>query len=118
MSLEITGKIEKFLDVQKGTSKAGKEWEKQSFIVKTEEEYNNLYCFEVFGNEKVANLTKYQKVGDIVKVTFNVSTNEWKDKYFTSLAAWRIEKASEVVNDVPTVEQPKSDVSTDEDLPF
>jgi len=58
MSLEITGKIEKFLEVQKGTSKAGKEWEKQSFIVKTEEEYNNLYCFEVFGDEKVANLTK------------------------------------------------------------
>ena len=117
MSLEITGKIGKFLDVQKGTSKAGKEWEKQSFIVKTEEDYNNLYCFEVFGNEKVANLTKYQKVGDIVKVTFNVSTNEWKDKYFTSLAAWRIEKAGGVINDVPTGEQPKSEDS-DNDLPF
>ena len=98
MSLEITGKLEKFLDVEKGTSKAGKEWSKQSFLVRTTEEYNNLYCFEVFGDEKVENLTKYQKVNDEVKVTFNVGCNEWKGKYFTSLSAWRIEKVDSTDN--------------------
>ena len=98
MSLEITGKLEKFLDVEKGTSKAGKEWSKQSFLVRTTEEYNNLYCFEVFGDEKVENLTKYQKVNDEVKVVFNVGCNEWNGKYFTSLSAWRIEKADSTEN--------------------
>lgn len=93
MSLEITGKITKFLEVQSGTSSSsGNEWSKQNFIVETEDQYNNVYCFEVFGAEKVENLTKFQKVGDTVKVLFNVNTNEWKGKYFTSLSAWRIEK--------------------------
>ena len=90
MELKVIGKIEEFLDVKNGTSKAGKEWKKQSFILKTDEQYNNLYCFEVFGEEKVDNLTKYNKVGDSVEVSFNVSTNEYKGNYYTSLSAWRI----------------------------
>ena len=114
MSLEITGTLEKFLPVQKGTSKAGKEWQKQSFIVKTKEEYNNLYCFEVFGDEKVENLIKYQKEGDQVKVTFNVNTNEWQDKFFTSLSAWRIEK----VGGEAAQEMPADTIDENEPLPF
>lgn len=94
MSLEITGILEKFLPIESGTSKAtSKEWKKQNFLVKTNEEFNNTYCFEVFGEEKVEALTKYQKEGDTVKVVFNVNTNEWNGKYFTSLSAWRIEKS-------------------------
>ena len=119
MSLEVRGRIEKFLDVQKGTGKNGKEWVKQQFIVKTDEDYNNLYCFEVFGAEKVENLTKYQKVGNNVKVVFNVQTNERKGKYFTGLSAWRIEKAD---GDVPAPFEkiPANEVKADEpnDLPF
>ena len=62
MNFEVTGELKEFLEVQSGTAKAsGNEWKKQSFIVKTEDEYNNTYCFEVFGEEKVDNLTKYQK---------------------------------------------------------
>jgi len=110
-NFEITGKLEKFLPVQEGTSKAGKEWKKQSFTVATEDEYNNLYCFEVFGEEKVENLTKYQKEGDQVKVTFNVSTNEWQGKYFCSLSAWRIEKVvgESVPESIPAQAQEESD---------
>ena len=95
MEFQVTGKITKFLDVQSGTSKAtGNEWQKQEFVLETEDQYNNLYCFEVFGAEKVENLTKFQKVGETVTVKFNVGCNEWKGKYFTSLSAWRIEKGS------------------------
>lgn len=112
MSLEVQGKLEKFLPVQKGTKKDGGEWQKQLFLVRTTEEYNNLYCFEVFGDEKVENLTKYQKEGDDVKVIFNVSTNEWKEKYFTSLSAWRIEK---VGSETPPV---KAESEDENPLPF
>ena len=90
--LQVEGVITDILSVEKGTTKAGKEWSKQLFLLKKDSEYNNLYCFEVFGDEKVANLTKYNKVGDHVKVVFNVNTNELKGRYFTSLSAWRIEK--------------------------
>ena len=93
MALEVTGKITKILELQTGTTQAGSEWKKQSFILETSEQYNNVYCFEVFGAEKVDNFLQYNKVGYNVKVDFNVSTNEWKGKYFTSLSAWKIFKA-------------------------
>ena len=101
--MEVTGKITKVLDTQKGTSKEGKEWQKITFILETTEQYNNVYAFEVFGGEKVENFTKYNKVGSDVKVDFNVSTNEWKDKYFTSLQAWKIFKADQSVEQAAAV---------------
>ena len=95
MSLEVTGKLKKFLEPQTGEKKDGSgNWIKQSFLVETDSQYNNLYCFEVFGDEKVQNLTKYQKEGDNVTVEFNVNTNEYKGNYYTTLAAWKISKQS------------------------
>lgn len=112
MSYKVIGKVEKFLDVRSGTSKSGKDWKSQSFVLKTDDEYNNLYCFEVFGEEKVENLTKYNKVGDVVEVEFNVSTNEYQGKYYTKTQAWRItgQKAVEEVASVPD--------ESEDDLPF
>jgi hypothetical protein len=99
MALEVTGKLKKFLEPQTGEKKDGSgNWIKQSFLVETDSQYNNLYCFEVFGDEKVANLTKYQKEGDSVTVEFNVNTNEYKGSYYTTLAAWKISKAGNVAS--------------------
>jgi len=122
MSLEIKGELTKFLDPQTGETKAGGTWTKQSFLVKTDAEYNNLYCFEVFGDEKVQNLTKYQKVGDTVTVEFNVNCNEYQGKYYTTLSAWKISKDTSANN--VTVNEPKVFETTavlnqvDDDLPF
>lgn len=110
--MKVTGKIENILETQTGTSKAGKEWKKTSFVVKTDDEYNNLYCFDVFGEEKVNNFLQYNSKGDVVDVDFNVKTNEWKGKYFTSLDAWKIFKADN--------SKQKEEVAVEEegDLPF
>ena len=89
--MQITGRLKQFLPVQTGDKKDGSgQWKKQSFLVETNEKYNNLYCFEVFGEEKVDNLTKYQKEGDEVTVEFNVVTNQHNGNYYTSLSAWKI----------------------------
>lgn len=89
--MEVTGVIEKILDVQKGAKKDGSgDWEKQEFIVKTDSQYNNLYCFEIFGDQKVDNFAKFNKVGQEVTVEFNVNTSEYQGKYYTRLSAWKI----------------------------
>ena len=103
--------ITKVLDIQSGTSKAGKEWQKLTFVGETPEEYNNVYAFEIFGAEKVENFNKFNKVGDLVSVEFNVSCNEWKGKYFTSLAAWRVDKANGTAEEAPAADN-------GDDLPF
>ena len=114
MGLEVVGKIEKVLEAKKGTSKkSGEEWISQEFVVKTGDKYNNLYCFNIFGQEKVDNFAKYNKVGDAVKVSFNVSTNEWQGKYFTSLQAWSVFKETGEANGEESVASDAVD-----DLPF
>lgn len=115
MALEVTGKITKILDLQTGTTQSGSEWKKQSFILETTEQYNNVYCFELFGEEKVENFLKFNKVGNEVKVDFNVNTNEWKGKYFTTLSAWKVFKADATSSSNAQVEQP---VEEGNDLPF
>jgi len=108
MSLQISGVISKVLPLEQGTTKAGSEWQKQSFIVANKDGYEGkeqLFCFEVFGEEKVQNFNKHNKEGDAVTVDFNISTNEWQGKYFTSLQSWKVSKTS--ANDV-TVNEPVS----------
>ena len=107
-------KITKVTEVQEGTSKAGKDWKKLTFVGETEEQYNNLYAFEVFGVEKVENFQKFNKEGDLVDVDFNVNTREHEGRYYTSLSAWKVFKAAASSNgpDVNTQEDPS------EELPF
>lgn len=89
--LKITGNITKVLELQKGVSKAtGKEWQKLNFLVQTDAEYNNYYYFEIFGEDKIEKFNKWNKVGSKVTVGFNVNTNEFNGKYYTSLVAWNI----------------------------
>jgi len=122
--MKVTGVITKVLDLQTGTTKDGSEWKKQGFLVQTNEQYNNLYCFELFGAEKVDNFLKYNKVNDSVDVEFNVQTNEWQGKYYTSLQAWKVFKAesnSQAPQMPPTpVFEPATNVKEEEhdDLPF
>ena len=91
-------KITSILDVEKGTSKAGKDWQKQNFVIDTGEKFNNIICFQVFGADKCEALTKYNKVGDVVNVSFNVSSREYNGKYYHNLDAWMIKLTDENVN--------------------
>lgn len=110
MELKVTGKIVKVLDKVTGTKKDGSgEWIKQSFVIDNGEQYNNLSCFELFGDEKVNNFNQYNKVGDDVEVSFKLNCNEWQGKYYTSLQAWKVFKAKK--EDAPVAK-------TEEELEF
>ena len=62
-SLVLQGVITKISEVQTGESKAGKSWKKMGFAMETLGEYNKTVYFTVFGEEKVNNFQKYNKVG-------------------------------------------------------
>ena len=123
MALEIKGTITKILDVQTGEKKDGSgQWEKQTFIVDTGEKYNNIYAFEVFGDAKVDNFKKYNKVGQELTVEFNVNTNEYQGKYFTTLSAWKIQATplqnNETYSGKREFTEPLAKENEHDDLPF
>ena len=55
MALEIVGSLIKKRPVQSGTSARG-EWQKQEFIIKTQDNFPKEVCFNVWGADKVAEL--------------------------------------------------------------
>jgi len=90
-NLQITGTIKSIGEVQSGTSKTtNKEWKKINFVVQTQGEYSKDVAFNVFGAEKVDNFTKYNKVGQMVDVSFDVESREYKGRYYTDLNAWKV----------------------------
>ena len=94
--LTIKGKIQTIIPKEEGVSQAGKPYVKQNFVIDTGNEYNPLVCFQIFGAEKVDKFNQYNKEGDKVDVSFNVSSREYNGKYYHNLDAWRVVKSEEV----------------------
>lgn len=94
MALELEGRIARKLNVQTGTSARGA-WAKQEFIFEYQEgNFPTQVCMNVWGEDKVKDLEKYQ-VGDKVKVSFNLSSREYNGRWYTDVRAWRMEPAGE-----------------------
>ena len=104
--MKITGKLTRVLEKQVGTSKAGKEWMKQEFVLNTGSDYNPEVCISVFGEDKVKGLKQFSE-GQELSVDVNVYSREWNGKYYHSIDAWQIEVAGG-----------NQDVGDDGDLPF
>lgn len=89
-SLVLQGVITKISEVQTGESKAGKPWKKMGFAIETLGEYNKTVYFTVFGEEKVNNFQKYNKLGQEVEVSFNAESREYNERFYTDLQAWKV----------------------------
>ena len=118
MSLSVKGKLSRKLSVESGTSKAGKEWKKQSFLVDTGAQYNPEICFQLFGEDKIEILNHHNE-GDQVEISFNLSSKEFNGRYFHNIDAWRIESLSNegasTIKDAPEFNAPATE---EDDLPF
>ncbi len=92
MALEIEGKIITKLPVQNGTSARGP-WSKQEFVIEYQDgNYPTQICMNVWGEDKVKDLEKFQ-AGETVKVSFNLSSREYNGRWYSDIRAWRIEHA-------------------------
>lgn len=116
---EISGSIKKVFPEQT----FGSGFAKREFVLTTEaERYPQDIKFECV-KDKIAQLAAV-KLGDKVKVSFDLRGREWKESYFVNLNAWRIEAlgaagAPAAADDEPLPEEPGETVDApDEDVPF
>ncbi|MFV0483457.1 MAG: DUF3127 domain-containing protein [Bacteroidales bacterium] len=125
MTLSIKGKVAQILAEQSGTSKAGKEWKKQEFVIESDDQFPKSVCFTLFGDK--TSLVSDVAIGDIVEVFFNLESREFNGKWYHNINAWRIEKMGTNVNQVREDSAPfpaytENDIppeeSQDDDLPF
>jgi hypothetical protein len=89
MALDISGKIIKIMPETNGTSKAGKPWVKQEFVIETQEQFPRKVMMSVMG-EKVQELKKFS-VGNDIKASLNIESREYNERWYTDVRAWKIE---------------------------
>ena len=115
MSFTIEGKIKSIGEVKNFDNGA----KAINYQVQTNEQYNNLYLFEMYKGaehtQHIDNFIKYNKVGDEVSVEWNVRTSEYNGKFWSSLSPWRVEKLGQV----ETPAEIQQEMQDDQDgLPF
>lgn len=88
MALEVSGKLFKLLNKQTGEGKNGP-WTKQDFILETTEQYPKKICFSAWG-DRVNEITNLSE-GTQMKVSFDVASREYNERWYTDLRPWKIE---------------------------
>ena len=109
--MEISGKIIAVCEPKGGVSqRTGKEWKTQDYVIETIEEKPQRCVFNVFGEDRI---NEYNiKIGDNVKVVFNLDAREYNGRWFNSL------NAASVVKNTVKVTKPKNQKENPDDLPF
>ena len=91
-SLTLEGRISAKLAPQSGQSARGA-WARQDFVLEFPDgNFTSNACFTAWGQDKVAELDKF-RVGDEVKVSFNVRAREYSGRWYNDLRIWRIAPA-------------------------
>ena len=90
MALELIGKLLQKLPVQSGQSSRGA-WSKQEFVLETQENYPRKVCVSVWGADKVNELAGFTD-GETIKVSFNLESRPFNERWYTDVRAWRIER--------------------------
>jgi hypothetical protein len=116
---KITGKITAINpkeDISNG------QYKKITFVVTNQDGYKDSdkdYAFEIFEKSdveksKVDNFVKFNKVGQVVDVSFNIDCRAGNKGYWTTLKAWKVFKAE---GNEPT-EGTDPDPATEEEAPW
>ena len=90
--MEVIGKLVKILDLEEGTSKSGKAWQKQSVVIDTGGEFNNLTAVSAFG-DKVDKLNRLE-LGMDVAILCNVYSREYQGKYYHNIDGYHFSNQS------------------------
>jgi hypothetical protein len=121
-NLQVKGKISQILEPESGVSRAGKEWQKQEFVIETDEQYPRKVCFTLFGEK--TSLINGLSEGEEVEVSFNLESREFNGKWYHNINAWKIEQPSAENIPEPPPEfrtediPPEPDDDAANDLPF
>ena len=83
--LKLQGKIKVIGEEQKFDSG----FRKLEFVITTNDQYPQDVKFDIV-NDKIDDFKKYNQVGKDVEVSFNVRGNEYKEKYYVNLQAWKV----------------------------
>lgn len=90
--MEIKGKIIAVLPQTSGQGKNGM-WRSQDYVLETGDQYPKKVCFNLF-NDKIDQFPI--NIDDEVNVSFDIESREYNGRWYTSVRAWKVDKAGSV----------------------
>ena len=121
MGYELTGKVKVVMDAM--TFDSG--FTKREFVVTSDERYPQDIKFECV-KERVSLLDNVSE-GDEVTVSFDLRGNEYKERYYVNLVAWKIDQGAAhggstesggTGDEVPPLPDDASAPADEDDVPF
>lgn len=118
--MEIKGKVVANLGVQKGTSRAGKEWAKATVVIEYGDQYPKKIALD---NMKNADSFGALAVGTEGTFNIEVESREFNGRWYTSVNCWKWETTQQAqaqpVQQQTVYQQPQvPDTHPADDLPF
>lgn len=121
--MDIQGKVKTILPEQKFQGKKG-EFVRYGFIIETSGAYPKNVKFDVLGVDRWAKLAPSIVVGNDVQVYFDVESRQWKESWFTSVSAYRVnvvgtqDTQTQVATQTPATKQEPQQTTSESELPF
>ena len=95
--MEFKGRIYKVLETTSGTSRDGKEWQKQEFIFEFFEHDTDRYSDKVVLSVMNDRIREYDlHEGDDVMIGFGHSVREYNGRWFNDIRLYMLEKAAKM----------------------
>lgn len=89
--MDVSGKIIAVLPLQSGTSKAGRAWKKQEYVLETHDSFPRKVKFDFFGDR----VDQYPlAIGDEVTISFDIESREFNGRWYTDIHGWKAEKGT------------------------
>jgi hypothetical protein len=85
--MEVSGKLFAVMPVQTGEGRNGA-WEKQDFVIETEEKYPKKIAFTLMGDKM--SLIENRNTGDMLNVKFSIESREYNGKYYHNINAFAV----------------------------
>ena len=114
--MEINGKLIEKFEIESGISKAGKEWQKQSILVEQNVDFNKEVVISFFG-DKMKSIRDIEE-GSQVSVSINLSSREFKGKYYHNIDGWFIAKKGQETVGENLLDNNDTMLNGDTDMPF
>ena len=102
MSLIERGRIIHVGQLQSGVSKAGKNWQKQQFVLETDGQYPKKVSFNLM-NDRIAQAQI--QMGQTVEIDADAESREYQGKWYTDINAWRVNNLGFVATSAPVQTQ-------------
>ena len=116
MSFKTQGRVIAIGNQTGGTSQAGKEWSKRSFVIDDEAaQYPKKISFDTMNKPDLFNDFE---VGDKVEVDFGIESREYNEKWYSNLNAFKVTSLEKAKKSGGAPQEIRKEDQDESDLPF